>query len=125
MPPLHLTSVYKRACYLKSTAAEQSCGDGGEPVVVEQQAADGRQDAVDGRDLVVGRVEQLERRQGRQLHRHVRQTVVRQQQRVQAGEPSKRRRHLQTTLRYDTRCYFNVSSQADMSQLNLPHGTDN
>jgi len=26
---------------------------------------------------------------------------------------------------YDTRCYFNVQSKADMSQLNLPHGTDN
>ena len=28
-------------------------------------------------------------------------------------------------LRYDTRCYFNVRSKADMSQLNLPHGTNN
>ena len=28
-------------------------------------------------------------------------------------------------LWYDTRCYFNVRSKADMSQLNLPHGTDN
>jgi len=27
--------------------------------------------------------------------------------------------------RYDTRGYFNVRSKADMSQLNLPHGTDN
>jgi len=27
------------------------------------------------------------------------------------------------TIRYDTRCYFNVRSKADMSQLNLPHGT--
>jgi len=25
----------------------------------------------------------------------------------------------------DTRCYFNVRSKANMSQLNLPHGTDN
>jgi len=25
---------------------------------------------------------------------------------------------------YDTRCYFNVRSKADMSQLNLPHETD-
>ena len=24
-----------------------------------------------------------------------------------------------------TRCYFNVRSKADISQLNLPHGTDN
>jgi len=30
-----------------------------------------------------------------------------------------------TTTRYDTRCYFNVRSKANMSQLNLPHGTDN
>ena len=29
------------------------------------------------------------------------------------------------TIRYDTRCYFNVRSRANMSQLNLPHGTDN
>ena len=29
------------------------------------------------------------------------------------------------TIRYDTRCYFNVRSKANMRQLNLPHGTDN
>ena len=29
------------------------------------------------------------------------------------------------TIRYDTRCYFNVRSKADISRLNLPHGTDN
>ena len=29
------------------------------------------------------------------------------------------------TIRYDTRCYFNVRTKADISQLNLPHGTDN
>ena len=29
------------------------------------------------------------------------------------------------TVRYDTRCYFNVQSKADMSHLNLPHGTNN
>ena len=28
-------------------------------------------------------------------------------------------------VRYDTRCYFNVRLKANMSQLNLPHGTDN
>jgi len=28
-------------------------------------------------------------------------------------------------LRYDTRCYFNVRSKADMSQLNLPHRNNN
>jgi len=28
-------------------------------------------------------------------------------------------------LRYDTRCYFNVRSKADMNRLNLPHGDDN
>ena len=26
------------------------------------------------------------------------------------------------TIRYDTRCYFNVRSKADVSQLNLPGG---
>ena len=30
-----------------------------------------------------------------------------------------------TFIRYDTRCYFNLRSKANMSQLNLPHGTDN
>ena len=29
------------------------------------------------------------------------------------------------TIKYDTRCYFNVRSKADISQLNLPHGTAN
>ena len=29
------------------------------------------------------------------------------------------------TIRYDTRCYFNVRSKADMNQLNLPYGNDN
>jgi len=29
------------------------------------------------------------------------------------------------TTRYDTRCCFNVRPKADVSQLNLPHGTDN
>jgi len=28
-------------------------------------------------------------------------------------------------IRYDTRCYFNVHSKADISQLNLAHETDN
>jgi len=28
-------------------------------------------------------------------------------------------------IRYDTRCYFNVRSKAGISQLNLPHETDN
>jgi len=29
------------------------------------------------------------------------------------------------TIRYDTRCYFNVRSKAVMSQLNLPHVNNN
>jgi len=28
------------------------------------------------------------------------------------------------TIRYDTRCYFNLRSKADMSHLNLPHGNN-
>ena len=31
----------------------------------------------------------------------------------------------QGMIRYDTRCYFNVRSKADINPLNLPHGTDN
>jgi len=33
--------------------------------------------------------------------------------------------HTIDTIRYNTRCYFNVRSKADMSQLNLPQGTSN
>jgi len=29
------------------------------------------------------------------------------------------------SMRYDTRCYYNVRSKADTNQLNVPHGTDN
>ena len=29
-----------------------------------------------------------------------------------------------TAIRYDTRCYFDVRSKADISQLNLPHGSE-
>ena len=32
---------------------------------------------------------------------------------------------VEVTIRYDTRFYFNVRSKADISQLNIPHGTDN
>jgi len=33
--------------------------------------------------------------------------------------------HSRLTIRYDTRCYFNVRSKADISRLNLAHGNDN
>jgi len=36
-----------------------------------------------------------------------------------------RRRLNNKVIRYDARCYFNVRSKADTSQLNLSHGTDN
>ena len=36
-----------------------------------------------------------------------------------------RKESIRMTEDRDTRCYFNVRSKADMSQLNLPHGTDN
>jgi len=36
--------------------------------------------------------------------------------------PRQQTRSCYDTIRYDTRCYFNVRSKADMSQLNLPHG---
>jgi len=29
------------------------------------------------------------------------------------------------SIQYDTRCYFSVRSKADISQFNLPRGTDN
>ena len=34
-------------------------------------------------------------------------------------------RRLLYTIQYNTRCHFDVRSKADMSQLSLPHGTDN
>ena len=33
--------------------------------------------------------------------------------------------HIFKRSQYDTIRYFNVRSKADISQLNLPHGTDN
>ena len=39
-----------------------------------------------------------------------------------SGRPRSSRTHENTKVRYDTRCYFNVRSKADVSQLNLPHG---
>ena len=59
--------------------------------------------------------------------------------RARVGNRVRRRRHLRRqrlydrrggelthdTIRYDTRCCFNVRSKADISQLNLPHGTNN
>jgi len=35
----------------------------------------------------------------------------------------KKRSGENSTIRYDTRCYFNVRSKADISQLYLQHGT--
>ena len=37
----------------------------------------------------------------------------------------RRRALLPGTIRYDTRCYFNVLSKAYVGQLNQPHGTNN
>ena len=34
-------------------------------------------------------------------------------------------RRTSDTIRYDTRCYFDARSKADISRLNLPHGNDN
>jgi len=42
-----------------------------------------------------------------------------------ASPPLKHIELLSLAIRYDTRCYFNVRSKADMSQRNLPHGTNN
>jgi len=45
--------------------------------------------------------------------------------RLSTGHPADGVKARYDTIRYDTRCYFNVRSKADISQLNLPHGTDN
>jgi len=37
---------------------------------------------------------------------------------------SSKNKHTKNLIEYDTRCYFNVRSKADMSPLNLPHGYD-
>ena len=45
---------------------------------------------------------------------------------VERGKPEEKNYDVEVgTIRYDMRCYFNVHSKADISQLNLPHGTDN
>jgi len=44
---------------------------------------------------------------------------------AQTGTMSAYRKMSAKTIRYDTRCYFNVRWKADISQLYLPHGTDN
>jgi len=45
-----------------------------------------------------------------------------------ASSGNHRRRHLppvpNTTIRYDTKRYFNVRSKTDTIHLNLPHGTN-
>ena len=59
--------------------------------------------------------------------------TLRHQDNAETGQTSafvnrnRRRDKGYDTIRYDTirECYFNVRSKADMSQLNLPHGTDN
>jgi len=44
---------------------------------------------------------------------------------VKAGNVFTQMLHVNTnTIRYDTRCYFNVRSKADISQLNILHGTN-
>jgi len=40
----------------------------------------------------------------------------------EAPELENDKQETEVTVRYDTRCYFNVRWKADMSQLNLPHG---
>jgi len=50
-------------------------------------------------------------------------TAANLQQRVCCCEPMLGQKDGQADMiRYDTRCYFNVRSKADMSQLNVPHG---
>ena len=44
---------------------------------------------------------------------------------ITQSERASQTRILSDTIRYDTRCYFNVRSKANMSRLNLTHGTDN
>jgi len=45
-----------------------------------------------------------------------------QQKRLYKYNTVRVNRHI---TRYDTRCYFNVGSKANISQLNLPHGANN
>ena len=44
---------------------------------------------------------------------------------INCYQPERQCVHPYDTPRYDTRCYFNVRSKADTSQLNLPHENDN
>ena len=44
---------------------------------------------------------------------------------IEWKEEERRIKSINDTIRYDTVWYFNVCSKADISQLNLPHGTNN
>ena len=58
--------------------------------------------------------------------RHCEMLKLRQQVPVAGARVSKiMDSGMNLTIRYDTRCYFNVRSKADISQLNLPHENDN
>ena len=56
---------------------------------------------------------------GVRLLRH-RELILRVVPETRYNHSTKRRSY--DTIRYDTRCYFNVRSTANTSQLNLPHG---
>jgi len=62
------------------------------------------------------------RAKNRESRRRLRQSAAAKNR---AAGLTARRCDVGLTLRYDTRCYFNVRSKAGISQLNLPHGTDN
>ena len=51
--------------------------------------------------------------------------LCRSRLKIRCGDGRAVVKFLSPKLRYDTRCYFNVRSKADMSQLNLTHGTNN
>ena len=113
--PAHLASAAAAA------AADQSRTQAAEAAgarVDSQEARERRPAGARG-----ARLRRLEERLGRDGARrfavYVHDAVARAHQHLRDTTTP----HVST--RYDTRCYFNVRSKADTSQLNLPHGTDN
>jgi len=61
----------------------------------------------------------------KRVHKLAKKILFKLSVRVEVSSVESNETTAATVIRYDTRCYFNVRSKADISQLNLPHGTDN
>jgi len=80
----------------------------------------------DGRSGGVWRSHELDSaHEQQQCRRVLRHAMVRPCCELELANFTSLTRRLLYTIQYNTRCHFDVRSKADMSQLNLPHRTDN